>query len=698
MVKINIRLASLKTKNLILILSVLTIMCFMVGASILYGIHRMKRTNAVQIRQKLMNSAKKRLNEEMDIIYNSIYTLYDSVTPGHLLRTSKKSLLQRANFMTKILTTFYAQNVDLLENSQIKQDLANIIASAKWGNNGYYFAIDSNGVIVAHPDPTLIGKKVPLKKIIEAIENLKKHPEKDFIFTEYQWKNPTTGKEDLKVVILKQFRLLHWYVGTGMYLSDLVRQKKKEAIAIINKTRYGKHGYFFLVREDGITITDPNKPSLNGKEFTIVMPAIRKIQAGAKQAFITYDFLIPGTHRKGKKLSLLRDFKPWHWVIGTGTYMSDINKSVADVVGSFNVSVKKSLIIMFFAMVVAYMVAIALGLRFSHVFITSRLKSMMDTLGMIKNGDFTREITVSGSSKDEIDIFASTLNALIKNLKSIIGNLKEISHRLSSRAEELSKASVSMSDAGEQSGRNMEEVAHAVSDMSHAIQSIAETVEEINRFINTVGENQREILLNFEEKVAQAKNNLKITESAQEKINSVEQSAKEIGKIVNVISEIADQTNLLALNAAIEAARAGEHGRGFAVVADEVRKLAEKTMSATEEIRSMIEAIQKQTKEAVRETNNISDIIVRDAEGIEKSKHNIESVVRKVDDIIEQVNQASASIEQLSATAQEINAQAEEVSQLIIDNAETIKKVAEMSKKLNAIAQDARIIVEQFKV
>ncbi len=691
----ELQTASLKTKLLVLIVTVLTIMTIFLGGTTLYGVYNMKIKTKQQVKAKLLKSTKIRLSNQIDIVYNSIKALYESATPSHLIKTIKKTLLSKVNFITNTMTTYYNWNSDSFNESATKKGLAALIENAKWGKDNYFFALNMDGITIAHPDQKFIGKKVPIPAILNAIKELRNHPQENVTFAKYYWLNPKTGKKDLKVIVLKRFRLMGWVIGTGEFLTNIISQKQKEAVAIINNSHYGKHGYFFLLNEDGVLLADKEHPDMIGKKVNVLTSAIRKIQNGErKQVYVRYKFTNPNTGKPDIKIALLRDFKPWHWVVCTGSYMSTVQNSINDVVNVFTTSTNNLLLIGFVFLLLAYGLAVFVGSWFSKTFITNKLKGMMETLEYIKQGDFSKDIGIKENSKDEIDIFAG---AVISEIKKIISNIRVIAESLHGKASELTRASTSMSEVGEQSSRNMEEVARAINDLTQATHSIAQTIEEINNFVNETGNNQKEILFNFEKKTKQAQENLKITKSAQEKISSVEHSAKGIGQIVNVISEIADQTNLLALNAAIEAARAGEHGRGFAVVADEVRKLAEKTMHATEEIRAMINTIQRQTKEAVNETGVISNIIIKDVEDIEKSKVNIEEIVGELDDIINQINQASASIEELSTTAREIDTQTTEVSQSIIENSKTIKDVAHIAEEVNKLAQQAKETVEKFK-
>ncbi len=369
------------------------------------------------------------------------------------------------------------------------------------------------------------------------------------------------------------------------------------------------------------------------------------------------------------------------------------NKNVAD---ATIMKTKKILYVSMVLMLIS-IVLIVLSVYVSMSRISKNLKNLIDRVEDLHKGegDLTKRLNVE--SNDELGQLASTFNLFLDKIRAMINDTKQTVSQLGTHSSSLSSAANEMASTTQQTTANMQEIETAINDATQAVDGVARSSENVNSLASEVGEVNQQMLKDIEERLNRMEENALLAKEAMEQINTVGESSKQIGQIVGVINEIADQTNLLALNAAIEAARAGEAGRGFAVVADEVRKLAEKTQHATEEIRNMINTIQNDTKAAVDKTEKAGDMILAEKEKAYEDKSHIEEVVGKTNNVIDEINSTSAATEELSSTVAEINMQIREIAEATRENAKAVDDVARSSEELNQIANKVEQLVGRFR-
>lgn len=317
-------------------------------------------------------------------------------------------------------------------------------------------------------------------------------------------------------------------------------------------------------------------------------------------------------------------------------------------------------------------------------------------LSLMADGDFRTKMV--GNYQGEYENIKKDVNKVAISLNEIISQVKLSTEELASSANQIQSKSV--------------EMAAGASEQNSQTHEMVSSIEEMTRTITDSTKNANDAALTAEHAGNKAKNGGKVVAETVDGINRIAdivitsattieelgKSSNQIGAIIQVINEIADQTNLLALNAAIEAARAGEHGRGFAVVADEVRKLAERTTSATNEIKQMIKRIQEDTKGAVKsiESGKLE---------VEKGKSLAVDAGNALQDIIKNTDEVTALINQLAAASEEQNITSDQISQnvtliqnVIENNTESTKQINFSAENLNKLTENLQVIINKFNL
>ncbi|RXZ79812.1 methyl-accepting chemotaxis protein [Paenibacillaceae bacterium] len=360
----------------------------------------------------------------------------------------------------------------------------------------------------------------------------------------------------------------------------------------------------------------------------------------------------------------------------------DINSAEAEHANEKGKQLYNSVLVI---MIVILSIAVVLSILFGYTIaqiISRPLRKVVAIVTNVAKGDL-RE-TVNIHTKDEIGALGAAVDTMVGDLRQIVGNIASSSHSVAAAAEQISAST--------------EEIASGTTHQANAAQTISELFAELSAAIHSVAANTEQASLLSDDAVAMAAEGSSVVDSSMQSMNAVssqmarlEDDSQKIGDIIEVIEDIADQTNLLALNAAIEAARAGEQGRGFAVVADEVRKLAERSGEATKQIASIIKGMQENTRQSVTAVRESAELSRQTGESFRNISHKVDQAGQKVTEI-------AAASEQQAAQASTVLSAVEGISSTTEEAAASSEETATTAQSLAHLADDLQQSITIFKL
>jgi len=348
--------------------------------------------------------------------------------------------------------------------------------------------------------------------------------------------------------------------------------------------------------------------------------------------------------------------------------------------------------------IIAMLTAFSLGIILSKM-IANPLQKGVSLAEAIAGGDLTNRLNREAIERDdEVGKLLTAMSNMAVRLKGIMSELKSTADNVASASNQLSASSEQMSrGTTEQSGR-ASQIATSSSEMSQTVVDIAKNASNIASAATDAAKTAHDGGDIVNKSVDEVKAIADTVSETAKMVSSLGERSKQIGEIVSVIKDIADQTNLLALNAAIEAARAGEQGRGFAVVADEVRKLAERTAKATSEIGDMIKAIQDEVNKAVISMNEGTKRVNIGVELSTQAGNALHGIVKSVNNLQTMVSQIASATEEMSTVSETISGDIETIASVSKETSAGSNQIAQASSDLARLASNLQNIVGQFKV
>lgn len=329
-------------------------------------------------------------------------------------------------------------------------------------------------------------------------------------------------------------------------------------------------------------------------------------------------------------------------------------------------------------------------------YLAGSVETLLRHIRQIADGDLTVRVPVESS--DDIGKLATTLNQTIGTIEQMLARVADSADRTMSAVVEISGTTEALASSSNRQSSQAGQVATAVEEMSTTIEGTTQQTSLAAHEASLANEDALSGNATMQAMMSNVRSISDVVITTAERITALGKSSEQIGEIVEVIDEIADQTNLLALNAAIEAARAGEQGRGFAVVADEVRKLAERTQKATKEISTRIKIIQSDTADAVGSMGEGTRLVKEGEQAVTRTAEAFAAILQRTERVSDVMSQLASAAEEQAATSNSMAQSVNDISTVIEESSRGVSNIADSTAGLQLQADELRQLIAQFRI
>ncbi|EIT7026071.1 methyl-accepting chemotaxis protein [Vibrio vulnificus] len=521
----------------------------------------------------------------------------------------------------------------------------------------------------------------------------------DVELSEYRNELIETRKNELKAYLMMGVTAIK-----PLYDADVNGNNQQQAKQILKAMRFESDGYFFAYDSKGVNTLHAIKPELEGKNLygmkddngvAVIAGLIDASQKG--DGFLYFFWHKPTINAQAPKLGYAEYLPKWDWVLGTGIYIDDIDTQVAE----HRVQSIASLNERTFTAIGFTLAGLLIACGVISVIVSRAILPLQHIAASLQDvaaggGDLTARLSVE--SQDEVGEVAKAFNQFMDKLHPLMVDIRNSAQTVQSAATGLDQQTSLASNQMQTHCLETDKVVTAVTEMSATAREVANnthaTAQAIDSANAQISEAQVEVNHAIEG-IGKLVDEVNITSDA---ISQLSQQTDQITKVLQVIGEIAEQTNLLALNAAIEAARAGEQGRGFAVVADEVRSLASRTQNSTLEIGDMLKQLQNGVARAVTTMSASQERGEQTALESVQIKESLAGIQSAVEMIRDMGIQTASAAEQQSAVAEDINQNLVTIQQIVNEINHNLQESETISTQLSTSGQEMHKLVGHFKL